>query len=64
MVKVVGKNDKESPENLLRRFNRRVQQSGVLAVAKKNQHFEKPVSKRARRKRALLRKSRRVFRDS
>jgi ribosomal protein S21 len=45
---------------MLRRFNRRVQQSGVLATSKSVQHFEKPDSKRERRERAILRRERKV----
>lgn len=54
------KDSKESAENLLRRFNRKVQQSGVLAIAKQSQYFEKPMSKVERRQRAILRKERKV----
>lgn len=54
------KDSKESAENLLRRFNRKVQQSGVLATAKQSQYFEKPMSKAERRQRAILRKERKL----
>jgi ribosomal protein S21 len=47
-------------ENLLRRFSRKVQQSGVLATAKQNQYFEKPLSKRERRTKAILRRERKA----
>ncbi len=58
MIQVSRKDPKEPLENLLRRFTRKVQQSGVLAEAKQNQYFEKPISKRERRERAIVRKSR------
>ncbi len=58
MIQVTRKDSKESAENLLRRFTRKVQQSGVMAVAKKNQYFEKPMSKSERRKRAIIRNER------
>lgn len=58
MIQVTRKDAKESTENLLRRFTRKVQQSGVLAVAKQNQYFEKPMSKRDRRERAIVRNER------
>jgi ribosomal protein S21 len=58
MIQVTRKDSKESTEALLRRFNRRVQQSGVLATAKGGQYFEKPDSKRDRRARAILRRER------
>lgn len=56
MIQVTRKDSKESLENLLRRFNRKVQQSGVIATAKQNQYFEKPLSKRDRRTKAIVRK--------
>jgi ribosomal protein S21 len=58
MIQVTRKDSKESLENLLRRFNRKVQQSGVIAVVKQNQYFEKPISKRERRLRAIVRQER------
>jgi ribosomal protein S21 len=60
MIQVTRKDSKESVEALLRRFNRRVQQSGVLAVAKQGQYFETPTSKRDRRSRAILRRERKI----
>lgn len=61
MIQVTRKDPKESTENLLRRFTRKVQQSGVLAVAKQSQYFEKPMSKPDRRSRAIIRKERRLL---
>ena len=58
MIQVTRKDAKESTENLLRRFTRKVQQSGVMAAAKQNQYFEKPMSKRDRRQRAIIRNER------
>ncbi len=60
MLQVTRKDSKESLENLIRRFNRKVQQSGVLAVSKQNQRFEKPMSKRDRRIKAIIRNERRA----
>lgn len=60
MIQITRKDSKESGENLLRRFTRKVQQSGVLAVAKQNQHFEKPISKPERRKKAIVRRQRKL----
>jgi small subunit ribosomal protein S21 len=60
MIQVTKKDSKESTEGLLRRFNRKVQQSGVINRAKQNQYFEKPVSKRERREKAIARKQRKV----
>lgn len=60
MIQVTRKDSKESIENLLRRFNRKVQQSGALATAKQIQYFEKPMSKRERRQRAINRRQRKL----
>ena len=55
MIQVTRKDARESAENLLRRFNRKVQQSGIVAAVRHGQYFEKPRSKRDRRVRAILR---------
>ena len=60
MIQVTRKDSKESVENLLRRFTRKVQQSGVLAEAKSTQYFEKPMSKRDRRSKAIVRRQRKA----
>lgn len=60
MIQVTKKDSKESTENMLRRFTRKVQQSGVIAVAKQVQYFEKPVSKRDRRIKAIVRRQRKA----
>lgn len=61
MIQVTRKDSKESTENLLRRFNRKVQQSGTVAIVKANQYFEKPLSKRERRNKAIIRTERKVL---
>lgn len=61
MIQVTRKDSKESTENLLRRFNRKVQQSGTVAIVKANQYFEKPLSKRERRNKAIIRAERKVL---
>ena len=43
----VGEN--ESFEAALRRFNKKIQQSGILAEARRREHFEKPSVKRKRK---------------
>ena len=60
MIQVTKKDGKESTENLLRRFNRKVQQSGTVAIVKAGQFFEKPTSKRDRRKKAIIRQERKA----
>ena len=61
MIQVTRKDSKESGENLLRRFGRKVSQSGVLAVAKQAQYFEKDMSKRDRRAKAIVRRERKAL---
>lgn len=58
MIQVTRKDGKESLDNLIRRFNRKVQQSGVLSAARDNMYFEKPISKSERRKKAIIRNQR------
>ena len=60
MIQVTRKDSKESTENMLRRFTRKVQQSGVITKAKQTQHFEKPMSKRERRLKAIIRRERKL----
>ena len=52
---VVG--DSESFESLLRRFNRKVQQDGILSEARRREFYEKPSVKRKRKAAARKRKS-------
>lgn len=60
MIQVTKKDKAESTESLIRRFSRKVQQSGVILRAKQIQYFEKPISKRERRRKAIVRASRRI----
>jgi len=60
MIQVTRKDAKESTESLIRRFSRKVQQSGVLAEVKLLQYFEKPISKRDRRLKAIVRGERKA----
>lgn len=43
---------------MIRRFTRKVQQAGVITTAKQAQYFEKPMSKRDRREKAIVRRER------
>jgi ribosomal protein S21 len=61
MIQVTKKDQRESVDNLLRRFSRKVQQSGVVAIAKQGQYFEKKVSKRDRRLKAIVRRERKAI---
>ena len=44
---IVG--DHESFESALRRFNKKVQADGILAEARRREHYEKPSVKRKRK---------------
>lgn len=60
MVQVTRKDEREANENIIRRFNRKVLQSGKLSVAKASQRFSKPISKTERRSKAIIRKGRKA----
>jgi ribosomal protein S21 len=60
MIQVTRKDSNEANENLIRRFNRKVLQSGVLATVKAGQRFSKPISKTERRKKAIIRRARKA----
>jgi ribosomal protein S21 len=53
MVYVYKKNDRETTENLIKRFTRRVQQSGVLMHVRKNRFSNDEKSNIERRQEAL-----------
>ncbi len=59
-IKVTRKDQSEANENIIRRFNRKVLQSGIMPLAKSQTRFSKPVSKRERRKKAILREIRKA----
>ncbi len=48
--------EKESFETALKRFNRKIQQAGILAEARRREHFEKPSVKRKRKEATHRRK--------
>jgi small subunit ribosomal protein S21 len=49
--------DHESFESLLRRFNRQVQQEGILAEVRRAEYYEKPSIKKKRKEAIKRRKS-------
>ena len=55
---IAGEN--ESFESLLKRFNKRVQQAGILSEVRHREYFEKPSIKRRRKEAAKKRKAARV----
>lgn len=58
----VKRKENESTENLIRRFNRRVLQSGVLSAARRNRFHQPEPNRRARRTEALRQEQRRQAR--
>lgn len=52
--------DNESFEAALKRFNRKIQQDGILAEARRREHYEKPSVKRKKKEAAKKRKARKV----
>ena len=59
-ISVTRKDQKEANENIIRRFNRKVLQSGVLSEAKASMRFSKPLNKSERRKKAIIRNERKA----
>ena len=59
-IKVTRKDQSEANENIIRRFNRKVLQSGIMPLAKSQMRFSKPISKRERRQKAILREIRKA----
>jgi small subunit ribosomal protein S21 len=53
---VIGQN--ENFETALKRFNRKVQQYGIISEARRRERFEKPSVRRKRKAAAKRRKSR------
>mgnify|MGYP001605981995 FL=1 len=51
----VKKREKESAQGLLRRFTRRVQQSGILIRARRSRFYVSPLTKRQKKLSALRR---------
>jgi small subunit ribosomal protein S21 len=48
--------DHDSFETALKRFNRKIQQDGILAEARRREHYEKPSVKRKRKEATRQRK--------
>jgi len=53
---IVG--ESETFETALKRFTKKVQQDGILAEARRREHFEKPSVRRKKKEAARHRKSR------
>ena len=50
----IGEN--ESFETALKRFNRKIQQEGILAESRRREHYEKPSVKRKKKEEAARRR--------
>ncbi len=59
----VRKNDKESVDRVISRFNKKVQSSRVLLNKRKGRYFSKPLTKRLQRKKAVKREEYRALRE-
>ena len=58
----VSAGENESFESLLKRFNRMVQQNGILSELRRRQYYEKPSVKRKRKRAAKRRNTARAAR--
>jgi small subunit ribosomal protein S21 len=56
-VSEVKVGDYEAFETALKRFHRKIQQDGILAEARRREHYEKPSVKRKRKTAARIRKA-------
>lgn len=61
MVEVRAHND-ENFDSLLKRFNRMVQQNGILSELRRGEYYEKPSIKRKRKRAAKKRNTARAAR--
>jgi small subunit ribosomal protein S21 len=59
---IITANDGESFESMLKRFNRRVQQDGVLSEARRRERFQKPQTRRTRKQIAARRSANKAAR--
>jgi len=55
MVLKIKKEPRETPQSLVRRFSKRIQQSGILLEARKGIFRKRPKSRQAKKKAALRR---------
>ena len=56
LMSAVTISENESFEAALKRFNRKIQQDGILSEARRREHYEKPSVKRKRKDAARRRK--------
>jgi len=53
---IVKATEGESVESLIRKFNKKVQQEGILKELRRREFYEKPAETRKKAKQALVRK--------
>jgi small subunit ribosomal protein S21 len=53
---IVRANEGESVESLIRKFNKKVQQEGILTELRRREYYEKPAETRKKQKAAVERK--------
>jgi len=63
MAITVRRNPKESSDRLIARFNKKVQASRTLLIAKAHRYFKRPLRKREIRARAIMREHFRSLRE-
>jgi ribosomal protein S21 len=56
----IKKNEHENATNLIRRFTRKIQESGIIIKVKKNRYNERPMSKLSEKVVAIRRIARRA----
>ena len=56
MALEIKQREKESSQNLIRRFTKRVKQSGILLRKRKRRFYQRPLSAQAKKRAALRRK--------
>ncbi len=57
MATVMKANEGESFDSLLKRFNRKVQQDGILSEVRRRGRYQKPLTRRARKDAASRRQA-------
>jgi ribosomal protein S21 len=62
MITVV-KNDKESVDRVISRFNKKVQASRILLVSREKRYRKKALTKRLQRKKAIMREFHRAQKE-
>ncbi len=61
---VVTANEGESFEGMLKRFNRKVQQDGILSEARRRERFQKPQTRQSRKQIAARRSAAKAARSN